>query len=85
MYIGIYPYLDLDLDLDLSIYVLFGTSKLNKAINLGFFFFLLFLFFQIPFDVTLQSITSLEDMFDVVNGCIITEENLLDWIISLLH
>ncbi|KAF4791553.1 hypothetical protein TURU_129343 [Turdus rufiventris] len=40
---------------------------------------------EIPFDVTLQSITSLEDMFDVVNGCIITEENLLDWIISLLH
>uniref|UniRef100_A0A8C3Y0P8 Cilia and flagella associated protein 54 n=2 Tax=Catharus ustulatus TaxID=91951 RepID=A0A8C3Y0P8_CATUS len=40
---------------------------------------------EIPFEVTLQSITSLEDMFDVVNGCIITEENLLDWIISLLH
>ncbi|XP_051639987.1 cilia- and flagella-associated protein 54 isoform X3 [Manacus candei] len=40
---------------------------------------------EIPFDVTLQSIASLEDMFDPANGCIITEENLFNWIISLLH
>ncbi|NXP67642.1 CFA54 protein, partial [Chloropsis cyanopogon] len=40
---------------------------------------------QIPFDVTLQSITKLEDMFDLANGCIITEGSLFDWIISLLH
>ncbi|NXA91832.1 CFA54 protein, partial [Melanocharis versteri] len=40
---------------------------------------------EIPFDVTLQSITNLEDMFDLTNGCIITEGSLLDWIISLLH
>ncbi|NWS11322.1 CFA54 protein, partial [Pachyramphus minor] len=40
---------------------------------------------EIPFDITLQSIASLEDMFDPTNGCIITEENLFNWIISLLH
>ncbi|NXG06166.1 CFA54 protein, partial [Sakesphorus luctuosus] len=40
---------------------------------------------KIPFDVTLQSIASLEDMFDPSNGCIITEENLFNWITSLLH
>ncbi|NXF05104.1 CFA54 protein, partial [Smithornis capensis] len=40
---------------------------------------------EIPFDLTLQSITSLENMFDPANGCIITEENLFNWIISLLH
>ncbi|NWZ77187.1 CFA54 protein, partial [Poecile atricapillus] len=40
---------------------------------------------EIPFDVTLQSITNLEDMFDLANGCIVTEANLLDWLISLLH
>ncbi|XP_027535729.1 cilia- and flagella-associated protein 54 [Neopelma chrysocephalum] len=40
---------------------------------------------EIPFDVTLQSIASLEDMFDPANGCIITDENLFNWIISLLH
>ncbi|NXK24987.1 CFA54 protein, partial [Arenaria interpres] len=39
---------------------------------------------EIPFDVTLQSIASLEDMFDPANGCIITEESLFNWIISLL-
>ncbi|KFP67074.1 hypothetical protein N322_12780, partial [Cariama cristata] len=38
---------------------------------------------EIPFDVTLQSIASLEDMFDPANGCVITEESLFDWIISL--
>ncbi|KAJ7401563.1 hypothetical protein BTVI_94650 [Pitangus sulphuratus] len=40
---------------------------------------------KIPFDITLQSIASLEDMFDPANGCIITEENLFNWIVSLLH
>ncbi|XP_027743250.1 cilia- and flagella-associated protein 54 [Empidonax traillii] len=40
---------------------------------------------EIPFDITLQSIASLEDMFDPANGCIITEENLFNWIVSLLH
>ncbi|NWW15589.1 CFA54 protein, partial [Falcunculus frontatus] len=40
---------------------------------------------EIPFDVTLQSITNLEDMFDLANGCIITEGSLFNWIISLLH
>ncbi|KAL2309589.1 hypothetical protein Nmel_005802, partial [Mimus melanotis] len=40
---------------------------------------------EIPFDVTWKSITNLEDMFDLANGCIISEGNLLDWIISLLH
>ncbi|KFQ18444.1 hypothetical protein N331_10917, partial [Merops nubicus] len=40
---------------------------------------------EIPFDVTLQSIASLEDMFDPANGCIITEESLFNWIVSLLH
>ncbi|NXQ18706.1 CFA54 protein, partial [Peucedramus taeniatus] len=39
---------------------------------------------EIPFDVTLQSITDLKDMFDLANGCIITEGNLFKWIISLL-
>ncbi|NXF76367.1 CFA54 protein, partial [Sclerurus mexicanus] len=39
---------------------------------------------EIPFDVTLQSIANLEDMFDPSRGCIITEENLFNWIISLL-
>ncbi|NXT47675.1 CFA54 protein, partial [Pluvianellus socialis] len=40
---------------------------------------------EIPFDVTLQSIASLEDMFDPASGCTITEENLFNWIISLFH
>ncbi|KFV49777.1 hypothetical protein N341_00920, partial [Tyto alba] len=40
---------------------------------------------EIPFDVTLQSIASLEDMFDLANGCTITEEGLFNWIISLFH
>ncbi|KFQ44451.1 hypothetical protein N333_03111, partial [Nestor notabilis] len=40
---------------------------------------------EIPFDVTLKSIASLEDMFDPANGCIITEESLFNWIISLFH
>ncbi|NWU02629.1 CFA54 protein, partial [Urocynchramus pylzowi] len=40
---------------------------------------------EIPFDVTLQSITNLKDMFDLANGCIITGGSLFDWIISLLH
>ncbi|NXB58953.1 CFA54 protein, partial [Struthidea cinerea] len=39
---------------------------------------------KIPFEVTLQSITNLEDMFDLANGCIITEGSLFNWIISLL-
>ncbi|KFP97948.1 hypothetical protein N330_10921, partial [Leptosomus discolor] len=38
---------------------------------------------EIPFDVTLQSIASLEDMFDPAKGCIITEQSLFNWIISL--
>ncbi|KAM6292902.1 cilia- and flagella-associated protein 54 [Porphyrio hochstetteri] len=40
---------------------------------------------EIPFDVTLQSIASLEDMFDPASGCIITEESLFNWIVSLLQ
>ncbi|XP_030335899.1 cilia- and flagella-associated protein 54 isoform X2 [Strigops habroptila] len=40
---------------------------------------------EIPFDVTLKSIATLEDMFDPANGCIITEESLFNWIISLFH
>ncbi|KFW65228.1 hypothetical protein AS28_05580, partial [Pygoscelis adeliae] len=40
---------------------------------------------EIPFDVTLQSIASLEEMFDPANGCTITEESLFNWIISLFH
>ncbi|XP_068047777.1 cilia- and flagella-associated protein 54 isoform X1 [Anomalospiza imberbis] len=40
---------------------------------------------EIPFDVTLQSITNLKDMFDLAHGCIITEGSLFNWIISLLH
>ncbi|NXO61344.1 CFA54 protein, partial [Phainopepla nitens] len=40
---------------------------------------------EIPFDITLQSITNLEDMFDLANGCTIPEGSLLDWIISLFH
>ncbi|KFW10433.1 hypothetical protein N326_08447, partial [Eurypyga helias] len=40
---------------------------------------------EIPFDVTLQSIASLEDMFDPAGGCTITEESLFNWIISLFH
>ncbi|NWI83242.1 CFA54 protein, partial [Dryoscopus gambensis] len=40
---------------------------------------------KIPFGITLQSITNLEDMFDLANGCIITEGSLFNWIISLLH
>ncbi|PKK21110.1 cilia and flagella associated 54 [Columba livia] len=40
---------------------------------------------EIPFDVTLQSIASLEDMFDPANGCIITEESLFNWIVSLFR
>ncbi|NXW85268.1 CFA54 protein, partial [Alopecoenas beccarii] len=40
---------------------------------------------EIPFDLTLQSIASLEDMFDPANGCMITEESLFNWIISLFH
>ncbi|NWR02896.1 CFA54 protein, partial [Paradoxornis webbianus] len=40
---------------------------------------------EIPFDVTLQSITNLEDVFDLANGCVITEGSLFNWIISLLH
>ncbi|NXO29062.1 CFA54 protein, partial [Cisticola juncidis] len=39
---------------------------------------------KIPFEVTWQSITNLEEMFDLANGCIITGGSLLDWIISLL-
>ncbi|XP_059702721.1 cilia- and flagella-associated protein 54 [Haemorhous mexicanus] len=40
---------------------------------------------EIPFDVTLQSITNLRDMFDLANGCVISDGSLFDWIISLLH
>ncbi|NWV71372.1 CFA54 protein, partial [Malurus elegans] len=40
---------------------------------------------EIPFDITFQSITNLEDMFDLANGCTITEGSLFNWIISLLH
>ncbi|KFZ48289.1 hypothetical protein N338_13285, partial [Podiceps cristatus] len=40
---------------------------------------------EIPFDVTLQSIASLEDMFDPAHGCVITEEILFNWITSLFH
>ncbi|NXY90757.1 CFA54 protein, partial [Alcedo cyanopectus] len=40
---------------------------------------------EIPFEVTLQSIAKLEDMFDPANGCKITEESLFNWIISLFH
>ncbi|XP_063252340.1 cilia- and flagella-associated protein 54 isoform X2 [Prinia subflava] len=40
---------------------------------------------KIPFEVTWQSITNLEEMFDLANGCIITGGSLLDWIISLLQ
>ncbi|KFU85487.1 hypothetical protein M959_11184, partial [Chaetura pelagica] len=40
---------------------------------------------QLPFDVTLQSIESLEEMFDPATGCTITEESLFNWIISLFH
>ncbi|NXM15725.1 CFA54 protein, partial [Ploceus nigricollis] len=40
---------------------------------------------EIPFDVTLRSITNLKDMFDLAHGCIITEGSLFDWITSLLH
>ncbi|NWS06278.1 CFA54 protein, partial [Motacilla alba] len=40
---------------------------------------------EIPFDITLQTITNLKDMFDLANGCIITDGSLFDWIISLLH
>ncbi|NXO79603.1 CFA54 protein, partial [Sitta europaea] len=40
---------------------------------------------EIPFNVTLQSISNLEEMFDLANGCVITEGSLFDWIVSLLH
>ncbi|XP_021247900.1 cilia- and flagella-associated protein 54 isoform X2 [Numida meleagris] len=40
---------------------------------------------EIPFDITLQSIATLEDMFDLANGCTVTEESLFSWIISLFH
>ncbi|NXO93407.1 CFA54 protein, partial [Certhia brachydactyla] len=40
---------------------------------------------EIPFDLTWQSITNLEDMFDLANGCTISEGGLFKWIISLLH
>ncbi|KFO72739.1 hypothetical protein N303_04496, partial [Cuculus canorus] len=40
---------------------------------------------EIPFEITLQSIASLGDMFDPASGCIITEESLFNWIISLFH
>ncbi|NXC49968.1 CFA54 protein, partial [Penelope pileata] len=40
---------------------------------------------EIPFDITLQSIATLEDMFDPANGCTIIEESLFSWIISLFH
>ncbi|NXH50139.1 CFA54 protein, partial [Dicaeum eximium] len=40
---------------------------------------------EIPFKVTLQSITNLEDMFDLANGCIINDGSLFDWITTLLH
>ncbi|NXK51096.1 CFA54 protein, partial [Chauna torquata] len=40
---------------------------------------------EIPFDITLQSIATLEEMFDPANGCTITEESLFCWIISLFH
>ncbi|OXB76925.1 UNVERIFIED_CONTAM: hypothetical protein H355_002396, partial [Colinus virginianus] len=45
----------------------------------------LFPVFQIPFDISLQSIATLEDMFDLANGCTITEESLFSWIVSLFH
>ncbi|NXI45330.1 CFA54 protein, partial [Galbula dea] len=40
---------------------------------------------EIPFDVTFQSIASLEDMFDPASGCTISEESLFNWIVSLFH
>ncbi|NXO01200.1 CFA54 protein, partial [Rhinopomastus cyanomelas] len=39
---------------------------------------------EIPFDITLQSLARLEDMFDLANGCIITDKGLFNWILSLL-
>ncbi|NXR68543.1 CFA54 protein, partial [Rhadina sibilatrix] len=61
------------------------SSPLTEVfINLVLFSFFFFLALN-PFDVTLQSITNLEDMFDLANGCVITEGGLFDWIISLLH
>ncbi|NXX84161.1 CFA54 protein, partial [Urocolius indicus] len=40
---------------------------------------------EIPFDITLQTIAKLENMFDLANGCIITEESIFNWILSLFH
>ncbi|NXH10142.1 CFA54 protein, partial [Bucco capensis] len=40
---------------------------------------------ELPFDLTLKSIVSLQAMFDPAKGCIITEESLFSWIISLFH
>uniref|UniRef100_A0A8B9E231 Cilia and flagella associated protein 54 n=1 Tax=Anser cygnoides TaxID=8845 RepID=A0A8B9E231_ANSCY len=59
-----------------------------ELIHLTKFFFFFPLTCQIPFDVTLQSISTLEGMFDpasAANGCTITEESLFRWIISLFH
>ncbi|KAM6417221.1 cilia- and flagella-associated protein 54 [Pluvialis apricaria] len=40
---------------------------------------------EIPFDLTLQSIASLEDMFEPATGCTISEESLFNWIVSFFH
>ncbi|XP_060100406.1 cilia- and flagella-associated protein 54 [Heteronotia binoei] len=39
---------------------------------------------EIPFDITLPAINNLWKLFDPANGCVITAENIFNWIVSLL-
>lgn len=71
--------------MELFVHMYFLVTVSLIKLFIGFFFPGFFFFFQIPFDVTLESIASLEDMFDPANGCKITEESLFNWIISLFH
>ncbi|XP_066213355.1 cilia- and flagella-associated protein 54 [Saccopteryx leptura] len=39
---------------------------------------------EVPFDVSLPSIFNLESLFDLANGCIISEGSLFNWIVSII-
>ncbi|XP_054552087.1 cilia- and flagella-associated protein 54 isoform X2 [Talpa occidentalis] len=39
---------------------------------------------EVPFDISLPSILNLERLFDLANGCIISEGSLFNWIVSII-
>ncbi|XP_073940272.1 cilia- and flagella-associated protein 54-like [Castor canadensis] len=39
---------------------------------------------EVPFDVSLPSIFSLERLFDLANGCIVSGGSLFNWMVSVI-